>query len=166
MTLPSGKQAVLHRRRIINRGFSSPSIRDHHPPLFTGRSTSFSGLPSSRKTSTTSSRETQRQEFFRKYSPLGNSFATSNPDKPDSHTSRSERTRSGVLDPTGRTAHQWLFLVSLAVAYFTWTVIFRAAFPSVQSWSTWIIFDGVFYCVYLADLFAQSRTSYLQVCSA
>lgn len=28
----------------------------------------------------------------------------------------------------------------------------------------WTIFDGVFYCVYLADLLAQSRTSYLQVC--
>ena len=162
MPLPSGAQAVLRRRRIINRGFSLPSIRDQHPPLFTGRSTSFSGRPSSRKTSTASSRE--RQDFFRKYSPLGNSFATSNPDKPFSHTSRSECT--SVLDPTGRTAHQWLFLVSLAVAYFTWTVIFRAAFPSVQSWSVWTIFDGIFYCVYLADLFAQSRTSYLQVCPA
>lgn len=158
MSLPSGVHAVLHNRRI-SRGFSLPSVR--HPPLFTRRSTFFGGRPtSSRKTSTASCRE--RRDFFRKYGPLGSSFAedsSPNSNKACSHTSSPKN----VLDPTGRTAHQWLFVVSLAVSYFTWTVIFRAAFLSVQGWSMWTIFDGVFYCVYLADLLAQSRTSYLQV---
>lgn len=164
MPLPSGVQALLHRRRI-NRGFSFPSVRDRRPPLFTRRSTFFGGRPPSRKTSTTSCRE--RRDFFRKYGPLGNSFgedSTSNPDKSYSYTSHSKCAKTiRILDPTGRTAHQWLFLVSLAVSYFTWSVIFRAAFPSVQGLSLWTVFDGLFYCVYLADLLAQSRTSYLQV---
>lgn len=163
MPQPLGLQALLHRRRRINRGLSLPSVRDRHTPLFTRRSTFFGGRPSAlRKTSTTSCRE--RRDFFRKYGPLGNSFAEDSTSNPVSYTKRTKTIH--VLDPTGRTAHQWLFLISLAVSYFTWTVIFRAAFPSVQGWTLWTIFDGAFYCVYLADLFAQSRTSYLQVCIA
>ena len=164
MPLPPGVQAVLHSRRRKCRGLSVPLAR--HPPLLsTKRSTFFGGRPSSHETSPTSCKE--KRDFFRKYGPLGNSFTeeTTPAEKPRSHASNSKCAKTlRVLDPTGHTAHRWLAVVSLAVSYFTWTVIFRTAFPSVQGWLVWLILDGIFYCVYIADLVAQSRTSYLQVC--
>ena len=155
MPLPPG----VHRKPR-NRGLSLPAV--HPPPLSADRrrSTFFGGWPSKRKVSSASCRE--KRDFFRKYGPLGNSFTEGSAPKADEPRSQFPGYAS-VLDPTGSMAHWWLSVVALAVSYFAWSVIFRAAFPSVQEWLVWRFLDGLFYCVYIADLLAQSRTSYLQV---
>ena len=157
--LPPGVQAALHRKPR-NRGLSLPAV--HPPPLSADRrrSTFFGGWPSKRKVSSASCRE--KRDFFRKYGPLGNSFTEGSAPKAEELRSQFPG-YAGVLDPTGSLAHRWLSVVALAVSYFAWSVIFRAAFPSVQGWLVWRLVDGLFYCVYIADLVAQSRTSYLQV---
>lgn len=152
---PASMQAALHRRH--NRGFSL-SLPEGHPPRFSRRYTLFGGQTNG-LASVASRRE--KRDFFRKYGPLGNSFEES-PLEPE-ETHKPAEKRACVLDPTGRASYYWLSVVALAVSYFTWSVVFRVAFPDVRGWSMWRFLDVLFYGVYAADLVAQSRTTYLQV---
>jgi len=68
-----------------------------------------------------------------------------------------------VLDPTGKQAYMWLVLVAVAIAYFYWTICMRCAFPSLQDWRLiWFVLDATFNFIYWADIFIQTRTSYLK----
>ena len=152
--LPS-MQATLHRRR--NRGFSL-SLPAGQPPPFSRRYTLFGGQTGGLASAAS---RLEKRDFFRKYGPLGNSFEESPLESEEIHKPAEKRVR--VLDPTGRASYYWLSVVALAVSYFTWSVIFRVAFPDVRGWLIWCVLDVLFYGVYAADLVAQSRTTYLQV---
>lgn len=164
VTASHGKQTGL-RNVKLTRGQSLPIV---NPPQ---RSTLFSGRTSARRTSETISLK-EKRDFFRKYGPLGNSFseAAVKADMPSRFSVDSMsaiQSSYTVLDPTGRKVYQWLLIVSIAVIYFIWSVIFRVAFSSVQSWLLWTVLDAVFYCIFVLDLVVQCRTSHLKkVCHA
>lgn len=106
----------------------------------------------------------ERQDFFRKYSPLSSSDLLNGVlDNKDVSQERRGSWDSTVLDPTGRRAYYWSLIVSIAVIYFLWTIILRIAFSSVrEAWWLWLPLDAFFYAVYVCDYLVQMRTSYLK----
>ena len=157
----SAMKEVTASRRTgkLTRGQSLPIVNP---------SQCSSSRNSARRPSETFSRK-EKRDFFRKYGPLGNSFseAAQKADKPSRFSvdwKSSIHSSYTILDPTGRKVYQWLLIVSIAVTYFIWSVIFRVAFTSVQSWLLWTVLDAVFYCIFVLDLVVQCRTSYLKVC--
>ena len=99
----------------------------------------------------------EKQEFFRKFSPLSSSML------PVSETpaQKGNQSKPFFLDPTGAEAYYWHGLVSLAFVYFAWTIAVRFSFPGVLRWAPWPLLDAVFNVVYLLDVAAQMRTSFL-----
>lgn len=68
------------------------------------------------------------------------------------------------LDPFGNWHLLWLFVVSLGVAYCSWTIILRLAFIEGQGKSSTIFLfaDYVTDFVFLLDIWIQSRTAYME----
>ena len=140
------------------------------PPL-SGRSTPSGHRPRSpvqnrRKRASISHRAKQRErnDFFRKYSPLSSSdLLRGVTDKDTCSPDRRDSWSTTVLDPTGRRAYYWSVVVSVAVIYFLWTFIFRVAFAAARyAWWLWVPLDALFYAVYVCDYLVQMRTSYLK----
>ena len=101
----------------------------------------------------------EKQDFFRKFSPLSsNALFSSETDTKQLQSSN----RPCIVDPTGKYTYYWLITVSCAVVYYVWITIFRIAFGNVQHWFLWLLLDALFYAIYVADLWVQMRTSYLQ----
>lgn len=110
-------------------------------------------------------RKREKQDFFKKYSPLSSTNLISevtaagciyNVDKLGTEN-------SFILDPTGKQAYTWLLLVAAAVIYFYWSMCLRTAFTSLQNvWWLWVLLDTLFSSIYMADIFIQTRTSYLR----
>ena len=117
-----------------------------------------------RRLSRTKQRE--RLEFFRKYSPLGSSHQLlSGTNRGRAHYPRPSEDYTSwslMLDPTGKRAFYWLIVITSAVVYFAWTIVLRVSFPNVQQWFLWVLLDAFFYALYALDLLVQMRTSYLR----
>lgn len=107
-------------------------------------------------------RKREKQDFFKKYSPLSSTNLMSEV----AATGDVEKPRNGnpfVLDPTGKQAYTWLLLVAAAVIYFYWSISLRTAFGSTRNvWWLWALLDVMFSSIYLADILIQTRTSYLR----
>ncbi len=100
----------------------------------------------------------KRDDFFRKYSPLSSTRLV-----PDSIEFKLGSNANFILDPTGKQAYMWLLLVACSVIYFYWTICMRTAFTNLQHlWLLWLLLDAVFSAIYCADVFFQTRTSYLK----
>ena len=110
-------------------------------------------------------KQRERQDFFRKYSPLSSSdlLRGVGTDKDVCRDRRGSWSMT-VFDPTGRRAYYWSVVVSSAVIYFLWTFIFRIAFAGEvrQAWWLWVPLDALFSAVYVCDYLVQMRTSYLK----
>eukprot|EP00118_Oscarella_pearsei_P019151 m.201722 g.201722 ORF g.201722 m.201722 type:complete len:821 (+) comp39600_c0_seq46:347-2809(+) len=69
-----------------------------------------------------------------------------------------------VLDPEGDVCYVWLGVVTVAVLYNFWTIIFRTAFKDdIEPWES--IFTAIDYLVdfiYLVDVFVQFHVGYLE----
>lgn len=98
-------------------------------------------------------RRKEKQEFFRKYSPLSSSF---------SFSANTEDEDKLVLDPNGKRAYYWMFIIASAVTYYCWSTSLRVAFniDANCKW-LWLMLDAIFYIVYLLDIVVQTHTSYL-----
>ena len=68
------------------------------------------------------------------------------------------------LDPFGSWHLLWLFVVSLGVAYCSWTIILRLAFIEGQgkSFTFFLFADYATDFVFLLDIWIQSRTAYME----
>lgn len=113
------------------------------------------------------SRTKQREklEFFRKYSPLGSShqlLSGTNHKLSNPRLSEEDTSWPLMLDPTGKRAFYWLAIITSAVVYYAWTIVLRMSFPNVQQWFLWVLLDAFFYVLYALDLLVQMRTSYLR----
>lgn len=98
----------------------------------------------------------EKQEFHQRYSPLSSKiYSTDN-----SVGGYPSNLNWVVLDPTGKQAYNWLGVVAIAVAYFSWSIPMRIAFDVGEIDLLWMMLDNVFYSVYLLDMFIQRRTSY------
>lgn len=115
-----------------------------------------------RRLSAASKKLHERQDFFRRYSPLGSRSDIFSGQTPEKQTANKPQPRPFILDPTGRRAYYWLGIVAVAVVYYMWTIIFRLSFCDVQRWLLWLILDTLFYAVLLLDVWMQMRTSYLR----
>ena len=138
------------------------------PPL-SGRSTPSGYRPRSpmlnrrKRASISRAKQRERQDFFRKYSPLSSSDLLRGVTDKDACRDRRDSWSTTVLDPTGRRAYYWSVVVSVAVIYFLWTFIFRMAFSAARyAWWLWLPLDALFYAVYVCDYMVQMRTSYLK----
>lgn len=96
----------------------------------------------------------EKQDFLLRYSPLSSKINI------DSN-SVGAHLNWVVLDPTGKQAYNWMGVVTVAVAYFCWSIPLRIAFDVDQIGWLWMVLDNMFYSVYLMDMFIQRRTSYL-----
>ncbi len=129
-------------------GRSSPS---RHSPLMRRRRKSV--------------KQRERQDFFRKYSPLSSYDLLSGTKQALASSSRSKDVsslRPFTLDPTGRHAYYWLAVNSAAVLYFSWSIILRLTFPDLQQRALWVLLDTIFQAIYVVDVLLQTRTSYLR----
>lgn len=130
---------------------SSPSGRRTHSPMMNRRKRISTG--------NSKAKLRERQDFFRKYSPLSSSdllYGVNN------EVSRDRRSTM-VFDPTGKRAYYWSLVTSIAVIYFTWAIIFRIAFSGVRyAWWLWLPLDTLFYAIYVCDYIVQMRTSFLR----
>ena len=148
----------VHQRQRTSS--HSPQIRDYR-----SRSRQHSPRPSlrhspnlRRRKASPARRLRERQDFFRKFSPLSsNAMLSSETDAKQLQSSD----RPFTVDPTGKHAYYWLSVVSCAVVYFIWITILRVAFGSVQHMFLWMLLDTFFCAIYAADLWVQMRTSYL-----
>lgn len=140
------------------------------PPLspVSGRSSPTNHRPRSpmvsrrKRNSISRAKLRERQDFFRKYSPLSSSDLLRGATDKDVFRDRRGSWSMAVLDPTGRRAYYWSIVVSVAVIYFLWTFIFRIAFSDARyAWWLWLPLDALFYAVYVCDYMVQMRTSYL-----
>ena len=100
----------------------------------------------------------EKREFFRKFSPLSSSAMLLGSEVPPRS---GDQSKPFLLDPTGSKAYYWHGLVSLAFVYFAWTIAVRFSFPGVLRWAPWPLLDALFNVVYLLDVAAQMRTSFL-----
>lgn len=117
----------------------------------------FNGLGSK---SPTSRRRREKQEFFKKYSPLTSTIDATE----DDATIRPTEINLFVLDPTSKQAYHWLIVVAIATTYFCWSITLRSAFSTANDVGCylWITLDTVFGVVYFIDFFIQMHTSYLR----
>lgn len=73
---------------------------------------------------------------------------------------------SGVLDPKGSFVYVWNCVLTLAIFYHFWTVIFRIAFLDesafTQSVIAFLAFDYTIDLIYILDIIITSRISFLQ----
>lgn len=98
-------------------------------------------------------RKKEKQDFFQRYSPLRSTFDL---------TSEKEDTEELILDPNGRHAYYWLFIIASAVTYYCWSICLRVAFSVDRDYKLlWMIADTLSYGVYLLDILVQTHTSYL-----
>uniref|UniRef100_A0A6Q2Y9Z9 Cyclic nucleotide-binding domain-containing protein n=1 Tax=Esox lucius TaxID=8010 RepID=A0A6Q2Y9Z9_ESOLU len=69
-----------------------------------------------------------------------------------------------VIDPSGNTYYNWLFVITMPVMYNCTLIIARACFEELQSdyLVYWFIIDYVSDLVYLADMVFRTRTGYLE----
>ncbi|PIK42322.1 putative cyclic nucleotide-gated channel cone photoreceptor subunit alpha-like [Apostichopus japonicus] len=69
-----------------------------------------------------------------------------------------------VIDPDGTLIFYWLLLVAIAVIYNLWLPLNRFAWQAFDQlcYALWITMDCLFDLVYLADIFVQSRTAYME----
>ncbi|XP_074659135.1 cyclic nucleotide-gated channel rod photoreceptor subunit alpha-like [Tubulanus polymorphus] len=71
-----------------------------------------------------------------------------------------------VFDPDGNISYYWMGLVTLTVMYNCWMIILRIAFPEMRedlvNQRMFNFFDLVCDLFYLADVFVQLRTAYLE----
>lgn len=109
----------------------------------------------------------EKREFFRKYSPIGSSLDLLKDVHKVSTLTSIDDVQHFVLDPTGRAAHYWSGIVSLAVVYYMWSSTYRWAFcPTDQTnglpQSLWLCLDALFYVAYFVDALVQMRTSFLK----
>ena len=128
------------------------------PPSRSGRCTpSPRQSPSLRRRRGSNKSIRERQDFFRKYSPLSSTNLLNEQDK-----NRGELGQPFVLDPTGKQAYRWLSVTAVAVVYFAWSIALRVSFDTINRWNIWLLLDLAFYSVYLLDVWAQVRTSHLR----
>ncbi|XP_029440029.1 cGMP-gated cation channel alpha-1 [Rhinatrema bivittatum] len=69
-----------------------------------------------------------------------------------------------VIDPAGNLYYNWLFCITVPVMY-NWTMIIaRACFDELQQdyIEMWFVFDYMSDIIYIADMFARTRTGYLE----
>ncbi|NWW27069.1 CNG3 protein, partial [Falcunculus frontatus] len=69
-----------------------------------------------------------------------------------------------TIDPAGNIYYNWLFCITMPVMY-NWTMIIaRACFDELQHdyLVAWFIIDYVSDAIYVADMFVQTRTGYLE----
>ncbi|NXS08591.1 CNG3 protein, partial [Neodrepanis coruscans] len=69
-----------------------------------------------------------------------------------------------TIDPAGNIYYNWLFCITMPVMY-NWTMIIaRACFDELQHdfLAAWFIIDYVSDAIYVADMFVQTRTGYLE----
>lgn len=73
------------------------------------------------------------------------------------------KSRTFVLDPASAAYMYWLFVVTLAVWYNTWTVILRVTFDLNTSslLPIWLTFDYICDFVYALDIFVRIRTGFI-----
>ena len=136
-----------------HHGRSSPSGHRSRSPMTSRR----------KRVSTSKAKLRERQDFFRKYSPLSSSDLLNGVLDKEVSQERRGSWDSTILDPTGRRAYYWSLIISIAVIYFLWTIIFRIAFSTVrEAWWLWLPLDAFFYSVYVCDYLVQMRTSYLK----
>ncbi len=138
-------------------------VKHHQSPL----SSLTSSCPASPKQSPvvhrrklSASKFKQREEFFKKYSPLTSTdlFIKSN----QSNVCRKQSALS-FLDPNGTKAYNWLLVVGVAVVYFTWSIVARISFAGIETiWYVWLLLDFLCGVIYIIDVLIQSRTSFLK----
>lgn len=126
-----------------------------HPPC--NNSGSSPSTTRRRKISLINKRE--KQDFFKKYSPLSSArYAES-----ENSCKNGKKLPHFVMDPTGKQAYHWLFIVAVAVMYFSWTICLRTAFDvNKRRWFLWTTLDTAAYSIYLLDIFIHTRTSFLK----
>lgn len=109
----------------------------------------------------------EKREFFRKHSPIGSSLDLLKEVHKVRPVKSADDAHQLVLDPTGRAAHYWSGIVSVAVVYYMWSSTYRWAFSSDDpskglSQQLWLCLDTFCYALYFADVLAQIRTSFLK----
>ncbi len=108
-------------------------------------------------------KQRERHDFFRKFSPLSSQDLLCGTKQAHASDSKGSSTsRPFILDPTGRRAYYWLVVSSIAMVYFSWSIILRIAFLELQQRALWVLLDSIFAAVYFIDVFVQARTSYLR----
>ena len=145
--------ATLEVPASPHHGRSSPSGHRSRSPMTSRR----------KRVSMSKAKLRERQDFFRKYSPLSSSDLLNGVVDKEVSQERRGSWDATVLDPTGRRAYYWSLIISIAVIYFLWTIILRIAFSTVrEAWWLWLPLDAFFYSVYVCDYLVQMRTSYLK----
>ena len=110
-------------------------------------------------------RQKERQEWLRKYSPLSSSDLFHGVRSPTS-VPPYEQLIEGAIDPNGKFAYNWLAMVSLAVTYYSWSMILRTAFEGVQEGFGfkifWMVLDILCSIIYGIDIYIHLYTGYLR----
>lgn len=142
---------VISKPTICIQRKNAPSPPDSHPA-------SSNQLPVQRR-KLSASKLKQREEFFKKYSPLSSKKLPTKSDQPNG----SRKQISCFLDPNGTKAYNWLLVVGVAVVYFTWSIVARISFVGLETiWYVWLLLDFLCGIIYMFDVMIQSRTSYLK----
>lgn len=119
-------------------------------------------LASGHRRKLSASKFKQREDFFKKFSPLSSKDLFSKSNQSNVCPKQSSEILF-FLDPNGTKAYNWSLVVAVAVVYFTWSIVARISFAGIETvWYVWLLLDFLFGLIYVIDVLIQSRTSYLK----